>query len=255
MEDSLETITGKAIRGDVDSMMQLGAYFADEQPDVSRRWWKQASQAGDTLAMTIFGQILLSEDSIDEAMGLLLQAAQTSTFAMATCADWMRISGDSIGCDEFILRAAGLGAQVDWQEDSEAGDTEATLRLIRLAAITADKTSFVEASMELGSAWTGEDEFGLHRGALALRSCEPSPWEDGKKPEEIAYLALTIAREIQRRTQDLEISSEDFHDYQMRVLETTECAYSMSEANAVKLVFDEAIPSAVVGFPRVDPES
>lgn len=219
------------------------------------KWGHQTSQAADTFAMTEFGKILLSEDSIEETVDLLLQAAQTSAYAMATCADWMRISGDSLGCDEFILRAAGFGAQVDWQEDSEAGDTEATLRLIRLTALTADKISLVEASMEFVSAWAGEDEFGLYRGALALRSCEPSPWEDGKKPEEMAYLALTIAREIQRRTPDLGISSEDFHDYQMRVLETTECAYSMSEANDVKLAFDEAIPSAVVGFPRVEPKS
>ena len=227
----IEALIRLAQTGDVESALRLGMYFTDAQePDRARGWWEQAAFAGHPMGMLNLGLAVLQEGRIDEGTELILKSAEEWLPAMGVAADLMEELGRSRERDELVLRAMARGARQWWEEDFANGDTAAGLRIIRFEALQAVPMSLVEASMALGVAWTQPDEFVLQRTAMALRACDPSPWRDGDEPEEIAYLALSIAREYN-------VEAPDWEAFRVRDIEGTQVAYSRREAAAV----DEAL--------------
>jgi len=230
---SLEDTLNLALQGDVPSIMHIALYFDQwDAEDLARPWWQRAANAGDPTAQWRYGTILVNSGEFDEGLRMIVEAAQFSEAAMATAADLMAEMGESALRDEYILKAAEQGARSDWEEDFAAGDELAGMRLIRLDALLSPAISYTEAVMTLGEAWVSPDEFMLHRTAIALRACTPAPWGQGERSEEVAYLALTLARELELHGQSLE-------DFQTRVVESTSVAFSRSEAKRVAQVFSE----------------
>lgn len=234
---NLHQVIEHALQGDVTATLEVAQYLdSSDSSDLAQPWWRRAALANDPTAMWRYGVSLIQTGNFDEGLQFVLEAAEFSEAAMGIAADLMGETGDSTRRDEFLLRAAERGARSDWEEDFAQGEDLAGLRLIRLDALEAPETSYVEAVMTLGEAWTNPDEFMLHRTAIALRSCSPAPWGVGDRADEIAFLALTLARE-------LELEHPELTDFCQRVIESTSVAFSRREAERVAQTLEKHLHS------------
>ena len=232
---NLQHVIERALQGEVTATLEVAQYLdSSGASDLAQPWWQRAASAGDPTAMWRYGIALIQANSFDEGLQLVLNAAEVSEAAMGIAADLMADIGDSTRRDEFIMRAAERGARSDWEEDFANGEDLAGLRLIRLDALGAAESGYVETVMALGEAWVNPDEFMLHRTAIALRSCSAAPWGVGDAANEIAYLALTLARE-------LELEDPELAAFRQRVVESTSAAFSSREAQIVTRAFEEAL--------------